>query len=149
VSARTIVRWVKEQAIVAEDYFCWLAIAAYISLIGLYLNILDIYTVTAVAAGQVVPSASFTSQGNHMMRCLFAIQLLFWTTLYAVKFSLLFLCRRLTLGLPTYQMIWTGVVIFTILSFLGSIVSELTSCKSLRTYFYLGMLRHYLLPILM
>jgi hypothetical protein len=149
VSARNIARWLKERAFGAEDYFCWLAIAAYISLIGLYLNILTtIYTVTAVALGQVVPPASFTSDGNHMMRCMFAIQLLFWTTLYSVKFSLLFLCRRLTVGLPTYEMVWTGVVIFTILSFIGSLVSELTSCKPLRTYFFLGMLRPYFFPLL-
>jgi hypothetical protein len=149
VSARTVARLVKERAVVTEDYFCWLAIAAYISLIGLYFNILDIvYMVMAVAEGRALPTASFLTQGDHMMRCLFAVQLLFWTTLYSVKFSLLFLCRRLTLGLPRYQMIWTGVVIFTIFSFLGSIVSELTSCNPLRTYFHLGMLRHYLLPIL-
>ncbi|KFY04279.1 hypothetical protein O988_00891 [Pseudogymnoascus sp. VKM F-3808] len=139
VAARTIVRWKKEHTIQAEDYLCWLALASFVSLVGLYFNILDtIYIVTAVASGKAKPTATFVSDGNHMMRCMFAIQLLFWMSLYAVKFSLLFLFRRLALGLPLYEKIWTGVVVFTMLSFIGSVITELTSCTPLIAYFHFG-----------
>ncbi|KIN03106.1 hypothetical protein OIDMADRAFT_195706, partial [Oidiodendron maius Zn] len=137
--ARTVTRWTKDHSIAAEDYLCWFATAAYITLIALYFSILRIiYTVTAVAAGEVLPTASFVPDGNRMMRCLFTIQLLFWTTLYCVKISLLCLFRRLTLGLPVYERVWLGVLAFTVLSYIGSIISELTSCKPLRTYFFIG-----------
>lgn len=133
-------RWFKEHDFFAEDYLCWLALASFVSLIGLYFNILDtIYIITAVATGKAAPTPSFISDAEHMMRCMFAIQLLFWTTLYAVKSSLLFLFRRLTVGLPIYEKIWVGVLVFTMLSFIGSIISELTSCKPLSAYFHFGM----------
>lgn len=137
--ARTLAQWRKNRSFSPDDYFCWFATSCYISLIGLYLDILPtIYVTEDITLGKIAPPADYVMRGDHMMRCLFAIQLLFWLTLYGVKFSLLWMFRGLTLGLPRYRTLWAGVVVITAASLLGSVVSELTSCQPLWTYFYVG-----------
>jgi hypothetical protein len=57
--------------------------------------------------------ANILDQIRFLMRRFYAIQLLFWLTLWSAKFSLLWVFRRLMEGLPIYGRIWLGIVIFT------------------------------------
>ena len=139
VILRTFARRVQERAIAAQDIFCWFSLATYVSYVGLYLNILDtLYEITAVASGKMAPPPDFQANGNRIMIYFFAIQLLFWLTIYSVKISLLCLVRRLTQGVPLYEKVWIAVLAFTLLTFVGCVITELTSCQPLKSYFILG-----------
>jgi hypothetical protein len=102
----------------------------------------------AVQAGLAPPYASLMSDLVSMLKEFFAVQIFFWLTLWAVKFSLLLMFQRLTTGLPIYERVWWGVVIFTFLSFVGCVVSQFTSCSSMHAWFTAGESQVFSNPIL-
>jgi hypothetical protein len=139
VIARTLCRWWKLRAFEIEDFFNWLALAFYLAMSGLYIHVLPIlYFSQAVVDGTATPTVDLTEQATDTLKCLFAIQMLFWLTLYAVKFSLLWMFRRLAVGLQVYSRIWICITAFTLLTLVGCIVSEATSCSSMTAYFTPG-----------
>jgi hypothetical protein len=139
VIARTLCRWWKLRAFEMEDFFNWLALAFYLAMSGLYIHVLPIlYFSQAVAAGTATPTVDLIERVTDMLKCFFAIQMLFWLTLYAVKFSLLWMFRRLAVGLLVYSRIWMCITAFTFLTLVGCIISEVTSCSSMTAYFTPG-----------
>lgn len=142
---RSVIRWLKVRAVQTEDFFVWLALAMFISFGVLYLKSLPIYsTLMEVAAGHMPPYATLADDSDFMLRCFFAIQMLFWGTLWAIKFSLLFLFKRLTLGLPRYNLIWYVITGFTGVSYVLCVVTEFTSCKSIHAWLTAGRRRLFL-----
>jgi hypothetical protein len=140
VVARSAVRWWKARIFQAEDFFLWFALACFISMCSIYLAIYPIlYKAIAVASEEATPWATMTSDLVEMLHLFFAVQLLFWTTLWGVKFSLLYMFRRLTLGLPLYSRIWLAITVFTGITYLASVVTEFTSCSSMSAWFTAGM----------
>ncbi|KAH9209050.1 hypothetical protein DL95DRAFT_478545 [Leptodontidium sp. 2 PMI_412] len=113
VALRTSARWFKTRQIpfAAEDVFM---------LIG---------------AGLLAPHATFLHDLSVMLKEFFAVQFFFWSTLWCVKLSLLFMFQRLTTGLPTYTRVWWAVLTFTILTYVGCAVSQFTSCSSMHAWF--------------
>jgi hypothetical protein len=73
-----------------------------------------------------------------VLKGLLVIEIFFWPTLWAVKLSLLCMFQKLTIGLSTYTRIWWGVMAFTIITFVGCIISAFTSCSSLHALFSPG-----------
>ena len=96
-------------------------------------------------------------EGKLMLRLFFVIQIFFWTVLWCVKLSLMFQFKKLTkgayylfsppshpssslkksspntnpsTGIVLYERIWWGVLTFIILTYIGSQVTNLTSCAS-------------------
>lgn len=107
---------------------------------SIYLAIYPIlYKAIAVASEEATPWATMTSDLVEMLHLFFAVQLLFWTTLWGVKFSLLYMFRRLTLGLPLYSRIWLAITVFTGITYLACVVTEFTSCSSMSAWFTAGM----------
>jgi hypothetical protein len=73
-----------------------------------------------------------------VLKGLLVIEMFFWSTLWAVKLSLLCMFQKLTIGLSTYTKIWWGVMAFTIITFVGCVISAFTSCSSLHALFNPG-----------
>jgi hypothetical protein len=140
VIVRSIIRWYKGNGLAAEDYFCFFALTCFITMCSLYLTVLDpLYTSQAVAAGLIPAPANLLDQVRYLMGRFYAIQLLFWLTLWSVKFSLLWMFRRLVIGLPIYYNIWLGIVVFTALTLGGCEVSQLLTCDGgMKAYFTPG-----------
>lgn len=140
VIVRTGTRWWKAHSFQAEDYFIWFALASFISMCAIYLAAYPtLYGALAVAAGEEPPWATMESDLVAMLHLFFAVQFLFWTTLWSVKFSLLWMFRRLTLGLPLYGRIWLAITIFTLITYLACVVTEFTSCSSMTAWFTPGL----------
>jgi hypothetical protein len=137
VIARTLARWYKGKGFATEDYLCWFALTCFITMCSLYLIVLGpLYTSQAVAAGTIPAPANILDQVRFLMGRFYAIQLLFWLTLWSVKFSLLWMFRRLVIGLPNYGRIWLGIVVFTALALAGCEISQLLSCDGgMKAYF--------------
>lgn len=74
-----------------------------------------------------------------LMKYFFSVQIFFWLTLWAVKWSLLFMFRRLTEGIQVYERIWWAVLVFTVLTFIAVVITNFTSCSSMSAWFGVGM----------
>ncbi|RFU29596.1 hypothetical protein B7463_g6733, partial [Scytalidium lignicola] len=141
VIARGVARYRKTRSfpLAIEDLFLLLALASFIGMAGVYLYCLPIlFRSEAIGAGKERPYHGFKDDMTNMLHGFLAAQLIFWLSLWSVKLSLLFLFRKLTIGLPDYIYIWTGIMVFTVLSFVGCVISGFTSCSSLHAWFTAG-----------
>jgi hypothetical protein len=142
VIARQIARYYKTQSFVPEmeDIFMFLALAFYLTMDGLYLSALPVvYRLLDYAAGIEPPWATLVEDDVYAIKEFFAIDMLFWATLWSVKFSLLFMFRRLTKGLPKYRAYWIFVMCFTVIMLIGAVISNITACSSMTAWFTPGM----------
>jgi hypothetical protein len=123
----------------SEDIFIYLALCSFAIMCALYLAAMPTYyNVEEIAAGLKAPYASLETDLVALLKEFFAVQIFFWLTLWCVKWSLLFMFRRLTDGLPMYTKIWWAVLGFTIVTFIGAFISEFTSCSSMHAWFTAG-----------
>jgi hypothetical protein len=138
---RTGARFFKTRQIplAPEDLFIYMALSSFAIMCALYLATMPtFYNVQAISAGLMPPYASLQTDLVAMLKEFFAVQIFFWLTLWAVKWSLLFMFKRLTEGLPLYTKIWWGVLGFTVLTFIGCVISNFTSCSSMHAWFTAG-----------
>ena len=87
-----------------------------------------------------VPPPSFMQQAELFLKMQFAIIILFWTTLWAVKFSFLLYYKNLFAGLPNQLFWWWSVSVFVFLAYLGCWATQLASCAPISDYFILGII---------
>jgi hypothetical protein len=114
----------------------YVGLASFVTMCALYLSSLPkLHHINEVAAGLKAPYASMEEGVVALLKGRLMIEIFFWSTLWAVKLSLLCMFQQLTIGLPTYTKIWWGVMAFTILAFIGCVVSAFTSCSSMHAWF--------------
>ncbi|KAI9777321.1 MAG: hypothetical protein M1839_008929 [Geoglossum umbratile] len=130
VIARTFARYTKLRKLQLEDIMMFLALAFFLSMAGVYLLVLPpLYRVIDVSAGTKPLYPAFFKDAYLIIKGFFATTMLFWATLWAVKVSLLLLFRRLMVGLTHYMRLWWALLAFTMITFVGCIVSEVLSCE--------------------
>ncbi|KAL1963852.1 hypothetical protein VTN77DRAFT_7783 [Rasamsonia byssochlamydoides] len=123
-----------------EDFF---VLFSWLSFLALAINTIvstpTMYRVSSVIAGERPPYTDMEQDAEFQLRVSLANALLVLITLWAVKFSLLCLFRRLLKRLSnSYVRWWWALVIFTIATFIGCVISLLTRCSSLDAYFTPG-----------
>lgn len=131
-------RWYKRRKVPldSEDLFIYLALASFAIMTALYLaTITTFFNVSAVTAGLMAPYPSLQEDVAVMLKEFFVVQFFFWLTLWAVKWSLLFMFRRLTEGIQLYRWIWWGILVYSVLTFIGCCISNFTSCSSMDAWF--------------
>lgn len=134
-------RWVKIRRFPnePEDLAMYVALSAFVTQFALYLAAIPtLYNALAIAAGRMAPYASLPMDLVAMLKEFLAVSIFFWLTLWAVKCSLLLMFKRLTVGLPMYERAWWCVMVIVILTFIGAVVSNFTSCSSLHAWFTAG-----------
>ena len=134
---RALARWfrIRRVPVGSEDLAAYLALASFIIMCALYLAIMQIYYgLIAVLEGTKKPYANLEADASAMLREFLAVQFFFWLTLWAVKWSLLFTFKILTVGLPLETKIWWGVMGFTILTYIGCCITQFTSCTSIHAW---------------
>ena len=153
VVTRSVLRWrAAKRFNIGEDGFCMMALICQIVVTAIYLRVLDdIYYVSeeiyplmaAVASGDPNTLKLYAAMKLHadgMLLGVFVIQSFFWACLWSVKFSLLFMFKRLTERVPFHLKIWWFVLGFTALSFVGALITQIFSCKDIGNITKLGML---------
>ncbi|KND86517.1 hypothetical protein TOPH_08858 [Tolypocladium ophioglossoides CBS 100239] len=141
VAMRTGARWFKNRKIPLhmEDIFIYGALVSFAIMCALYLaTIQTFFNATAIMVGLMKPYDGLEHDVVVMLQEFFVVQFFFWLTLWAVKWSLLFMFKRLTDGLPLYNRIWWAVLVFSILTFIGCCISNFTSCSSMHAWFTAG-----------
>jgi hypothetical protein len=147
IIARAAARWykIRRMPLAAEDWSSYLALASFIIMCALYLaTMTTYYNAEDVFNGLMAPYASMDADLTVMLKEFFAVQFFFWLTLWAVKWSLLFMFKVLTMGLLVEVRIWWGVMIFTWLTYAACCVTQFTSCSSFHAWFTAGT-EHYIL----
>ena len=91
-----------------------------------------------VKNGVVEPPPDFFERAHFYLQCQFAIIVMFWTTLWAVKFAILLFYKKLFNKLPTQMKLWWGVLGAVSLFYVGCWISQLESCHPIEGYFTLG-----------
>jgi hypothetical protein len=138
---RTFARWYKLRAapFEVEDVFMYLALVSFAITTALYLaTIPTFFNLAAITEGRMMPYASLERDLVVMLKEFFVVQFFFWLTLWAVKWSLLFMFRRLTDGINFFNKVWWAIFVFSILTFIGCCISNFTSCSSMEAWFTAG-----------
>lgn len=123
-----------------EDICMYGALVSFAIMCALYLaTIPTFFNITAIEAGLMEPYASLESDLVVMLKEFFVVQFFYWLTLWAVKWSLLFMFKRVTEGLPLYTKLWWAMLVFSALTFIGCCISNFTSCSSMHAWFTAGL----------
>ena len=114
--ARTFIRVQQPKRVQADDYFLLLAYLCFLTLTILYIVLAPtMYRVTDASSGITPIYPKILADSLFMIKIFFANTLIFWFTLYAIKFSFLALYRRLMAGLRGYMQLWWAIVVFCVL----------------------------------
>jgi hypothetical protein len=138
VALRIGARWFKIRRIPLhfEDIFIYGALVSFIITCVLHLALVPTYfDLVAVEDGLKEPYDLTESDLVAMLKELFTVQFFYLLTLWAVKWSLLFIFKQITEGLPLYRRIWWGMFIFSILTFIGTCICNFTNCSSMHVWF--------------
>jgi len=115
MAARCVARWYRVWLFQMEDLFMLLAYAFFLSMSISYLAIIaKLYRVTGVSEGLTPPYPAILKDSLALIKVFFTNSMLLWFTLWSVKFSLLFLYRRLMMGLPKHLRWWWAVLAFCV-----------------------------------
>ena len=128
--------WLLEDAVVILAWVCLSAMC-----IGYIVVTPAVYRIAEVVSGQSTPYATLKEDAEFMVKIFFPNTLLLWCCLWLVKCSLLLQCRRIIDRQPSYMFVWWCIVAFSVLGFIGCVVSEFTSCESLHAWFTFGELK--------
>lgn len=107
---------------------------------SLLMIVQKIFLLYEVGAGLEAPPADFTSQVSYFLRIQFAIILMFWSCLWAVKASFLavykdIIDKRLS---PWKNRAWWFITFLCVGSYIGCWVTQFLSCQPFYTYFEVG-----------
>lgn len=139
VLLRSLCRWHTSHHISIDDTLVYFASAMLLSMAVLYTLVSPtMFTLDAVATGKEEPGPSLAADGAFYLKCQFAIICLFWTTLWAVKVSILMFYKNLFSRLPKQMTLWWWVLAVVVVLYLGCWGSQLASCEPISGYFVLG-----------
>lgn len=153
--ARIGIRVWRPKALAVEDVLVFLAYASFMTMAALYTwTAPTLFKLTAVVAGQAPPYAELPADGLLIIKAFFTNTILLWVILWLVKGSLLALYWRLLSTKRIYIYLWWAIVVFCatvslnnqnkgdltdfIKTFIGCVVSHLTSCSSMTAWFTPG-----------
>ncbi|PWY96692.1 hypothetical protein BO94DRAFT_506128 [Aspergillus sclerotioniger CBS 115572] len=134
----SLIVW-KLRSLQIEDGCILLAWACFLAMSIAYIIVTPvIYKISAYEAGDIAPWATMVSDALFMIKVFFANTMLLWGALWSVKLAFLFLYRRLLRDLPGQMKWWYMVMGFCLVTFIGAIVSNFTSCQSMHAWFTVG-----------
>jgi hypothetical protein len=111
VLARTGLGFLRPRPLTASDAFVIFAFACYATMCALYISLSPLMQrLYDVSNGRSPRYPELAAENTRMTKMLFAAFCLFWMTLWSIKFSLLFLYRKLLVGLARrYTIIWWAI----------------------------------------
>jgi hypothetical protein len=111
VLARAGLGFLRPRPFTASDAFVIFAFACYATMCALYISLSPLMQRLYDVANHKTPQyPAQAAENTRMTKMLFAAFCLFWMTLWSIKFSLLFLYRKLLVGLARrYTIIWWAI----------------------------------------
>lgn len=136
---RLTIRMIYFKRVSIDDALVYFALSVLISMAVLYTLVAPtMFTLDAISLGKALPGPDLMENADFYLKCQFAIILLFWTCLWAVKVAILMFYKNLFVRLPTRMKLWWAVLAMVLLLYLGCWASQLASCAPVSSYFVLG-----------
>ena len=137
--ARFTIRGIKRRFWPPEDAAVFLAWACVVALCSGYIVVTPaVYRIAAVGSGKAAPYPTLKQDATFLVDIFFPNTLLLWCCLWLVKAALLMQCRRLIERQRRYMIVWWCIVAFTATVFVGCVITEFTSCRTLHDWFTFG-----------
>ncbi|KAK1970981.1 hypothetical protein LY78DRAFT_175311 [Colletotrichum sublineola] len=136
-------QWILQRRLYADDYLIIVGLATLTALSAVITAMLPQFYLAgeyteAVAEDPLaplpLPPDEFAARTIAALKLMFSQMLLFWTTLWAAKFSILFFVRRLIIGLPRYIRAWWACFVAVLLLYLACMLSNFLTCTPLTKY---------------
>ncbi|KAK2741878.1 hypothetical protein FQN55_008166 [Onygenales sp. PD_40] len=140
---RAILRFKVQKKYVIEDYLallCFIFLTALTSVITVVepkFRIVRNYLLDSQTDPLTPPPLTMDqmlANNTIALKLMFSQMLLFWTTLWAGKFSLMAFFRRVVIGLPRYMMIYWVVFVIVMATYLACMLSNFLTCTPLTKY---------------
>jgi len=139
VILRTAIRFYVNRSVSIDIACVYVALAILISTAGIYTKITPImFELDLVSSLEEAPAVGFEERADLFLRCQFALIVLFWTAVWAVKFSILMFYRDLFDRLPRQRRYWWFVFGYVGFSYMACWATQLASCWPISTYFSIG-----------
>lgn len=123
------IRWRHKQLKVWECAFLVNAFVFYLAYEISLLQVMPIvYRLNYISLGKLNSYPNVLKDARILIAMMFTTSLLSWTQLWSIKLSLLVFYRRLMVGLPVQLKLWRAILLYTILTYVFSIVSTAMSC---------------------
>ncbi|CAK4034242.1 Hypothetical predicted protein [Lecanosticta acicola] len=138
---RVYVRITRQNRLREDDFALFVAVALYITMAALYIADLPyLYTVMDWLEGTTptVDLRFIAASYTQMMKFNWAVTLFYWAVLWSVKLSLLLFFRRVISQIKRWMRAWWCILAFTLVSFCGCVVSQITSCDTPHDFTVLG-----------
>lgn len=141
VALRTHIQYQNSKRLFVNDYLIFAALILHIVSAILYqYAIPPMYELVQVGMKLRAPSADFVKNATLFLKLQFAVDFTMWTTLWLVKFSLLFFFWRLFDSVQSSMRIfWWIMSIVTMSTLIVAIVLQCHACDPLSNFFVLGM----------
>ncbi|KAJ5279395.1 hypothetical protein N7478_004767 [Penicillium angulare] len=141
VVIRTHVQYKSSKRLFMNDYWIFFAIICHLATAIVYQVALDpMYELSYIGAGLKSPTAGFMDRASLFLKLQYAADLLLWTTLWAVKFSLLFFFWRLFDSVnSSMRVFWWIMCGVTASTWITSIVLQEFACDPISDFFTLVM----------
>ncbi|KAF1347288.1 hypothetical protein EJ07DRAFT_91138, partial [Lizonia empirigonia] len=140
---RGFTRWYSQGRIFVDDYFVFFGMLTLTGFSAVITRVLPQFYLAGEYYAAVMkdptaplplPPDEFFARTRTALKLLFSHMLLFWTTIWAAKFSILFFFRRLLDGLPRYIKAWWACFIMVLLLYLACILSNFLTCRPVTRY---------------
>lgn len=140
VAIRTHVQYRKTRKLFINDHCIFFAMLCHLATAVVYQPAIPLmYEVQYFDYRTQAPTPRFMADASLFLRLQFALDILLWTTLWAVKFSLLFFFWRLFDSVDTpMRTFWWAMCAITASSWITLVVLQNLACDPLRDFFVLG-----------
>lgn len=136
---RFTVRLYALRKLLADDVAVAVALGLLLSLAIMYqYAIPPMFEIIAVAEGREEVTSSLQDRGAVYLKLQFAIIVVFWSEIWAVKVCFLMFYRSLFTGLPEHMRGWWLAVGLTVITYILCWGFQLGSCHPIPNYFILG-----------
>ncbi|KAJ5834641.1 hypothetical protein N7447_000667 [Penicillium robsamsonii] len=137
---RTYVQYQNSKQLFLNDYWIFLAMICHIATaIVFQFAMSPMYEVASIGARLKTPTAGFMDRASLYLKLQYAADLLIWTTLWSVKFSLLFFFWRLFDSVnSSIKMFWWIMCGITASTWMISVVMQEFACDPTSNFFTLG-----------
>lgn len=127
---RVFIRLIYFRRLYVDDAFVVMALAILIASAVMYHFMAPTMYLLYALTEENPPPTDFLEKLIRYLKMQFAVTLLFWTCLWAVKFSFLAFFYKLGQGLRTQKLLWRVVLVFSIFAYLGCLISYPIACSS-------------------
>ncbi|KAL4936538.1 hypothetical protein BDV06DRAFT_216605 [Aspergillus oleicola] len=140
VVIRTHVQYRNAGKFFVNDYWIFFAITTHVATVIVYqVTIPPMYQVQYLDYATQTMDDGFMKRASLFLRLQFAVDFLLWTTLWAVKFSLLFFFWRLFDSVRTpVRVFWWAMCAITAATWITLVVLQNFACDPIKNFFTLG-----------